>query len=532
METVTSTSPTNQESKSARSKKAAKEERINMALRDAVYMHSDSKVRWAKLIHYGAHDNEIWHALLKEFGTGGSSQTTGGDQFAFQGGDGAAQPKFWFSQGTHYTNEKPTLAGARLVKRVRELLKIPPYVPASTSAETDDAASLDDTAEKSDASGTEKDYRTGLDALDLGFLADLEETQRGLWATVCEYDRLIEAATKKREVKRLKSEREDVFKDYEAAYDEAVTALSGNADIVQEVRDRIESGSIIAESGDASELTDEALIDLLGLISIAVDLSAVQSWTPEQREKAEAYAAAVHLKAGDNDDVVIPTRPDFLPEEREWHEYYEQTPGAGCILKCGKPEDDPIHRSPIGDRAAEGGCPNKCGHTNAEHTAFDLGVRDGERGIDGEACPYDSVILRDAWQTGHSVGMLNRDTPATEVAPATPAAFKRELECELTDDDLLIKLSELTSKLTEKDSVEQELKEVSAGYKGRIKTLDREIHSLTRVVTKRQEARPVECRELFNFDGYVVQIMRLDTEEIIETRTMTQRERQQSLLSI
>lgn len=51
-----------------------------------------------------------------------------------------------------------------------------------------------------------------------------------------------------------------------------------------------------------------------------------------------------------------------------------------------------------------GGCPPDCGHSEAEHLAFDEGVATGRaRGIDVEN-PYDDASLADAWATGHSVG--------------------------------------------------------------------------------------------------------------------------------
>ena len=38
----------------------------------------------------------------------------------------------------------------------------------------------------------------------------------------------------------------------------------------------------------------------------------IASWTPKQREAAEKWAAAVHFKASDNDDVRVPPTPKFL----------------------------------------------------------------------------------------------------------------------------------------------------------------------------------------------------------------------------
>jgi ribosome modulation factor len=53
-------------------------------------------------------------------------------------------------------------------------------------------------------------------------------------------------------------------------------------------------------------------------------------------------------------------------------------------------------------------CPPDCGHTVQEHTAFDHGLRDGEEGQADSANPYRAQDLREAWLTGHGVGVLNR----------------------------------------------------------------------------------------------------------------------------
>lgn len=50
------------------------------------------------------------------------------------------------------------------------------------------------------------------------------------------------------------------------------------------------------------------------------------------------------------------------------------------------------------------GCHPDCGHSEAEHLAFDEGLATGRaRGIDVE-CPYQDPLLHEAWATGHSVG--------------------------------------------------------------------------------------------------------------------------------
>ncbi len=50
--------------------------------------------------------------------------------------------------------------------------------------------------------------------------------------------------------------------------------------------------------------------DLLLLVCIKVPLSRIRSWTPQQVEAAEKWAASVHLRASDN-IVRVPPKPKF-----------------------------------------------------------------------------------------------------------------------------------------------------------------------------------------------------------------------------
>jgi hypothetical protein len=117
-----------------------KHERVNEALGEALLIHTDSKERWDKLIAEGAHDNDIWDALHREFGaTGGGAQSLAGIQFAYLGGHARSEPpRFWVDSATPMTAQKPTLSGAALVRRVREVLAIPQ--PKPTEAGTPEAA--------------------------------------------------------------------------------------------------------------------------------------------------------------------------------------------------------------------------------------------------------------------------------------------------------------------------------------------------------------------------------------------------------
>lgn len=57
----------------------------------------------------------------------------------------------------------------------------------------------------------------------------------------------------------------------------------------------------------------QATQDLLSLVMTEPpSLDAIAAWSPEQSKQAQEWAAAVHLHASDNDDVVVPPKPDFL----------------------------------------------------------------------------------------------------------------------------------------------------------------------------------------------------------------------------
>lgn len=66
---------------------------------------------------------------------------------------------------------------------------------------------------------------------------------------------------------------------------------------------------------EKADLRSQVVADILALANIRVTQAEVRTWDPDMRERAAAYAAAVHLHASDNPDVVIPQRPAFLPRE-------------------------------------------------------------------------------------------------------------------------------------------------------------------------------------------------------------------------
>lgn len=61
-----------------------------------------------------------------------------------------------------------------------------------------------------------------------------------------------------------------------------------------------------------AELDVEVTAGMLGMVDVSVTPEQVATWTREQRAAADDWAAKTHLHASDNDDVVVPPKPEFL----------------------------------------------------------------------------------------------------------------------------------------------------------------------------------------------------------------------------
>jgi hypothetical protein len=281
-----------------------REEKLNDALRAALSLHEDSEARWRTLVSGTATDAQIWHALLKEFGTGGGSQTEGGTQFAYLGGSPTTPPKFWVDCGSHYSTQKPTLAGAALVKRVRELLAIPPFDADKLNASgraSSEAASGDDEshthefvaheftptarsktmcalchrgrnaephktwkaaqaklAESGDGVPEAHEDSIYADDDSTALLARTEEEQRERFDDLALAEDAISSLRKSKRREKLEEERRKLSELYDATYSE-VSAAFGN-DAALAVRERVETPfnplDDTAASGDDSGARD------------------------------------------------------------------------------------------------------------------------------------------------------------------------------------------------------------------------------------------------------------------------------------
>jgi hypothetical protein len=104
--------------------------------------------------------------------------------------------------------------------------------------------------------------------------------------------------------------------------------------------------------------------------------------------------------------------------------------------------------------------------------------------------------------------------------------FFRKLYCPLTPDEMVIRGGELAAKMEERERVENEFAEVKQTFKARLEGVGKETLELKQTVLERRERRDVECFNDMDFENDRVKVIRTDTNEVVETRRMTDSERQ------
>jgi protein-disulfide isomerase len=96
----------------------------------------------------------------------------------------------------------------------------------------------------------------------------------------------------------------------------------------------------------------------------------------------------------------------------------------------------------------------------------------------------------------------------------------------LTENEKKARGDSLARKLAEIDSITEQRKEVAAKLKSQIDGIKLEIKQLGHTLLTGYEYRDTECVVIMDYKRNVVEVSRLDTGEIIRSRTMTVPERQ------
>jgi hypothetical protein len=105
--------------------------------------------------------------------------------------------------------------------------------------------------------------------------------------------------------------------------------------------------------------------------------------------------------------------------------------------------------------------------------------------------------------------------------------FERELACRLTAEEMIRKGTEELALRDQAAEIEQEIKERNKPAKKEIRGHLAKADALRTQRTGREEWRKVRCAERPNYRRGLVEVVRLDTMAVHETRPMTASERQQ-----
>jgi hypothetical protein len=106
---------------------------------------------------------------------------------------------------------------------------------------------------------------------------------------------------------------------------------------------------------------------------------------------------------------------------------------------------------------------------------------------------------------------------------------KRLLACRLTTDELLERGGRLAGKMDKRERVDDERKEKASEYKEQLEQIDAEIAQLRRAIASGTEEREVPVVERRIDTGNRIEMVRLDTGEVVSERAMTIEERQGEL---
>jgi len=105
----------------------------------------------------------------------------------------------------------------------------------------------------------------------------------------------------------------------------------------------------------------------------------------------------------------------------------------------------------------------------------------------------------------------------------------RFLRYDFSDNEKAVLAEEMARKVTEAEDLDDQKKAVTSEYTAKINTAQAEAQSKAKKLTSGFEMRQVDCEESLDYDKKEVNVQRLDNFEIIEKRTMTNLELQQSL---
>ncbi len=111
----------------------------------------------------------------------------------------------------------------------------------------------------------------------------------------------------------------------------------------------------------------------------------------------------------------------------------------------------------------------------------------------------------------------------------TAEVFTEKLQCLLTQEERLIRGEELAELMLTTHKLELEKKTFNDDIKQQLGQADERAQDVGRQLREGKEWRDIECREIPDYEHGQVDIVRMDTNEVIRSRRMRPEERQQPM---
>jgi hypothetical protein len=108
-------------------------------------------------------------------------------------------------------------------------------------------------------------------------------------------------------------------------------------------------------------------------------------------------------------------------------------------------------------------------------------------------------------------------------------AVREHLKCVLTETEIKAAGAQLARSYSEITDLEDQKKSSASNFKARIDISTAQASILARKIQNGYEFRDIDCEEVWNWDEKTVDVVRLDTFEVMKSRIMTAGELQQGL---
>lgn len=105
----------------------------------------------------------------------------------------------------------------------------------------------------------------------------------------------------------------------------------------------------------------------------------------------------------------------------------------------------------------------------------------------------------------------------------------RFLKYEFTEEEGRDLSNEMARKVTEAEDLEDQKKAVVSEFSSKINLARAEANSKAKKITSGFEMRQIDCKEIFNYTKSEVTVTRLDTDDTVEKRSMTNYELQEKI---